>query len=94
MNAYDGCFRQVKTSFPDLDLSHVSIDAQAQTPTQPVHSESIDELFADDALVDDPQGDEETAPFKDQAKSADDEAHPLDGDPTIEEFHEETPVTE
>ena len=26
-NGFDDCFFQVKASFPDLDLSHVSIDA-------------------------------------------------------------------
>ena len=26
-NEFDDCFRQVKTSFPNLDLSHISIDA-------------------------------------------------------------------
>ena len=31
-DGFDDCLRQVKTSFPDLDLSHVSIDAPAQTP--------------------------------------------------------------
>ena len=30
---FDDCFRQVKASFPDLDLSYISIDAQAQTLT-------------------------------------------------------------
>ena len=28
-DGFDDCFCQVKASFPDLDLSHVSIDAQA-----------------------------------------------------------------
>lgn len=27
-DGFDDCIRQVKASFPDLDLSHVSIDAQ------------------------------------------------------------------
>ena len=38
-NGFDNCFHQVRASFPELDLSHVSIDAQAQTPAQPVYSE-------------------------------------------------------
>ena len=50
----DNCLRQVKTSFPDLDLSHVTIDAQAQTLVQPVHSERMDELFTNNAPVDNP----------------------------------------
>ena len=59
--AFNNYLRQVKASFPDLDLSHVTIDAPAQTSVQPVHSESTDELFVDDAPVDDPRGDGETA---------------------------------
>ena len=31
-DGFNDCLRQVKTSFPDLDLSHVFIDAQPQTP--------------------------------------------------------------
>ena len=29
-DGFDDCLRKVKASFPNLDLSHVSIDAQAQ----------------------------------------------------------------
>lgn len=38
-DGFDDFFHQVKTSCPDLDLSQVSIDAQAQTPAQPVYFE-------------------------------------------------------
>ena len=79
VDSFDDCFHQVKAFFPDLDLSHVSIDAQAQTPAQPVHSESTDELFVDDALVDDPYGDKDTAPFKGQVEAEREEACPFDG---------------
>ena len=44
---FDDALRQVKTSYPDLDVSHVTIDSQAQTLVQPVHSESTEKLFAD-----------------------------------------------
>ena len=91
-NGFDDDFLQVKVYFPDLDLSHVSIDAQAQTSAQPIHSESTDELFTDDALVDDPHGDGETAPFEGQVEAEGEEACPLDGDRTVEERHEETPI--
>ena len=47
-DGFNDCLHQVKSSFLDLDLSHVSIDTPAQTSTQPVDSEGIDELFADD----------------------------------------------
>ena len=32
VDGFDDCFCQVKASFPDLDLSYISIEAQAQTP--------------------------------------------------------------
>lgn len=50
-DGFDDCFRQVKTSFSDLDLSYISINAQAQTPTRLANSEGIDELFADDTTT-------------------------------------------
>lgn len=59
-DGFDDCFCQVKTSFWDLDLSHISIDTQAQIPARLVDSEGTDKLFADDSALD-PQGDRETA---------------------------------
>ena len=64
---FDDCLRQVKVSYPDLDLSHVTIDVQAQPSIQPVQFESTSELFTDDAPVDDPHGDKDTAPIVDSA---------------------------
>ena len=72
INGFDDCLRQVKTSFPDLDFSHVSIDIPVQTSVQPIHSKSSDELFSNDAFVDDPHGDEEIAPVDSQIKFVDD----------------------
>ena len=69
VDGFDDCLHQVKTSLPDLYLSHVSIDALAQTLAQPVYFESTGELFADDALVDDPCGDGESAPIEGQIQS-------------------------
>ena len=43
----------------------MTIDVQAQTSVQPIHSESTDKLFANDAPVDDPRGDGEIAPVVD-----------------------------
>ena len=57
---FDDCFCQVKVSFLDLDLSHVSINAQAQTPAQPIYSEGTNELFAKKTNLD-PQGDVDTS---------------------------------
>lgn len=50
-DGFDDCFRQVKASFLDVDLSHVSIDPQAQTLAQLVYFRSTNELF-DDTVVD------------------------------------------
>lgn len=72
---FDDCLRQVKASFPKLDLSHVLIDAQAQTSAQPVHSESTDELFANDALANDPRGDEESTPIEGKTQSVEGDTH-------------------
>ena len=54
---FDDALSQVKSSYPDLDVSHVNIDAQAQTSVHLAHSKSTDRLFADDAFVDGPHGD-------------------------------------
>ena len=68
-DGFDDCLCQVKTSFPNLNLSNVSINAPARTLAQTVHSESTDKLFIDDALVDDPHGDGEFAPVEGQIQS-------------------------
>ena len=65
VEGFDDCLRQVKVFYPDLDISHVTIDVQAQPSIQPVQSESTGELFTDDAPVDNPRGDEDTAPIID-----------------------------
>ena len=46
---FDDCLRQVKAYHLNLDLSNINIDAPTQTLVQPVHSDSTDELFANDA---------------------------------------------
>lgn len=68
---FNDCLRQVKTSYLDLDLSHVTIDAQAQTSVQLVHSESTNKLFADDAPGNDPRGDGDIAPIIDSTSHHD-----------------------
>ena len=59
---FDDALCQVKTSYPNLDVSHVTMDVQAQTSVQPVHSKSTDKLFANDAPIDDPRGDRGIVP--------------------------------
>ena len=90
VDGFDDCFHQVKASFPNLDLSHISIDPQAQTPAQPVYSESTNELFVDDTIAD-PQGNGETT-IVDQAKSVGDEACPLERDQAAKGKDGEDPV--
>ena len=92
VDGFNDCLRQIKTSFPDLDLSHVTIDAQAQTSVQPVLSKSTDELFIDDAFVDDPRGDEETTLVESQIKPVEDSTHQLDEVQVVEERDDNTPV--
>ena len=46
--SFDDVLRQVKSSYPDLDVYHVSIERQAQSTAQPVLSESTEDLFAKD----------------------------------------------
>ena len=47
-DGFDDCLCQVKASFPDLDLSHITIDAEGQTPACSIESEGTDDLFIDD----------------------------------------------
>ena len=51
-NDFDDCLRQVKASFLDLALSHITIDAEGQTPAHPNDSKGTDKLFADDTNPD------------------------------------------
>lgn len=48
IDSFDDCLNQVKTSFPNLDLSYITIDVEGQTPAPPVESKGTDELFAND----------------------------------------------
>ena len=50
---FDDALRQVKTSYPDLHLSHMTIEVPDQSTAQLVHLESKENLFADDALAND-----------------------------------------
>ncbi|XP_075633908.1 uncharacterized protein LOC142606444 [Castanea sativa] len=51
-DGFDDAIRQVKSSYPELDLSHINIDAQGQTIAQSVQSESTDEVLAVTAPAD------------------------------------------
>ena len=81
----------MKSSYPDLDVSHVSIDTQAQLIAQPVLSESIEDLFVED--VDDAavalQGDRDVAPGGQEKVVEEDTHHPkdanMDDTPTVQQ---------
>ena len=64
VEGFDDALHQVKSSYPDLDMSHVSIETQTHSTAQPILLESTEDLFAED--VDDAtvvlQGDGDVAP--------------------------------
>ena len=91
VNGFDNCFRQVKASFSDLNLSHISIDAQAQTPAQLVYFEGIGKLFADETNPN-PQADK-GATYADQEKSVRDGTRQLEGDQTSKK-NEDPPISQ
>ena len=88
-DGFDDCICQVKVSFLDLDLSHINIDAQPQTPAQPVSFVGTNNLFADDPVTE-PLGDGETP--VDQVKSVGDKVRTLEGDPTDGRKDKEDPA--
>ncbi|XP_050242508.1 uncharacterized protein LOC126691520 [Quercus robur] len=61
LQGFDDSLRQVKKAYPELDLSMVKLEDQAQTSALPVASENTEDLFGEDAA----QGDGESAPSKD-----------------------------
>ena len=91
VDGFDDCFCQVKASFPDLDLSYISIEAQAQTLAQHVYSEGTDELFTDETNPE-PQGDEDATPI-DQEKYVGDGTRQLEVDQMVEK-NEEPPTSQ
>ena len=62
MDGFNDTVRQAKKAYRDLDFSQLNIDAQAQATAQPITSESMEDLFADDATL----GNKELAPIESQ----------------------------
>ena len=54
---FDNALRQVTKAYPDLDVSNIKVEDQAQTSAMPVASEDTGDLFAEDGT----QGDGELA---------------------------------
>ena len=50
-DGFDDALCQVKALYPELDLSSININVPEQTSVQPAQSEDTNELFGDDALV-------------------------------------------
>ena len=48
VEGFDDALHQVKSSYPDLDMSHVSIETQTHSTAQPILLESTEDLFAED----------------------------------------------
>ena len=75
-----------------MDLSHITIDAEGQTPASPIESEGTDELFTNDNNPD-PQVDRQ-AIHADQEKSVEEVIHQLEVDQMVEEKEEKIPVAQ
>ena len=58
LQGFDDALRQVKKAYPDLDVSNIKMEDQAQTSVLPVASDDTDDLFAEA----DGQGEGESAP--------------------------------
>ena len=53
LQGFDDAVRQIKKAYPDLDVSNIKVEDQAQTSVMPVASEDTDDLFADDEVLGD-----------------------------------------
>ena len=81
LQGFDDAFRQVKKACPNLDVSNIKVEDQAQTSVMPIASKHTDDLFAEvDAL-----GDEESA----QAQPVIESAHQPVLEVAIQSFTEE-----
>ena len=66
LQGFDDALHHVKKAYPDLDVSNIKVEDQAQTSVMPVASNDTDDLFAKvDAL-----GDGESAQAQPVTKSA------------------------
>ena len=48
LEGFDDAFRQINKSYPNLDVSNIKVEDQAQTSVMPVASKDIEDLFAED----------------------------------------------
>ena len=91
-NGFQECLHQVKALHPSLDVSQVSLDNVAWSPTRTVNQEDTDEILMADPMPN-IQVDGEAAPEDEQVKSVGDENRPIGEVDEPEKFvDEETPV--
>ena len=55
LQGFDDALCQVKKAYPDLDVSNIKIEDQAQTSVMLVASEDTDDLFTEDKVLGDGQ---------------------------------------
>ena len=79
LQGFDDALRQVKKAYPDLDVSNIKVDYQAQASVMLVASEDTDDLFAENEVL----GDRESA----QAKN-------VQAQPVIEVAHQPVNIVE
>ena len=53
LGGFDDTVCQVKKAYPDLDVSNIKIEDQAQTSVMLVASEDTDDLFTEDKVLGD-----------------------------------------
>ena len=79
LQGFDDALRQVKKAYPDLDVSNIKVDYQAQASVMLVASKDTDDLFAENEVL----GDRESA----QAKN-------VQAQPVIEVAHQPVNIVE
>ena len=47
LQEFDDALHQVKKAYPDLDVSNIKMEDQAQTSVLPIASDDMDDLFAE-----------------------------------------------
>ena len=53
LQGFDDALHQVKKAYPDLDISNIKVEDQAQAFVMPVALEDTDDLFAEDEVLGD-----------------------------------------
>ena len=53
LQGFDDAIRQVKKAYPDLDVSNIKVEDQAQASVMPIALEDTDDIFAEDEVLGD-----------------------------------------